>query len=85
MNREKRQVRPGPWQRTPFGPLPDTTVMLKKPVGRRKNIAHTASIPPLDFNDANDNEVVITHATHTGDCISLYNVDPSKVIITLLD
>lgn len=46
MNREKRDVRPGPWHKDPYGPLPDTTPMPKKRVGPRKNIAETANIPP---------------------------------------
>ena len=85
MNREKRDVRPGPWHKDPYGPLPDTTAMPKKRVGPRKNIADTADIPPLDFDVANDNDVVVTHAAYTGNFLSFHNVDPNKVIVTLLD
>lgn len=86
MNREKRDVRPGPWHKDPYGPLPDTTPMPKKRVGPRKNIADTADIPPpLHFDDPNENDVVVTHAAYTGNFITFYNVDPNKVIVTLLD
>ena len=39
MNRDKRDVRPGRWQKEPYEPLPDTTVIPKKRVGRKKNAA----------------------------------------------
>ena len=51
-----------------------------------KKMAQTNAIPPAPvFDDADDNEVVVTHAEYTGNFISFYNVDPNKVIVTLFD
>lgn len=85
MNRDKRDVRPGPWNKEPYRPLPDTTAIPKKRVGRKKRMARKNAIPPIDFDDADDEEVVVTHDEYTGNFISFYNVDPNKVIVTLLD
>lgn len=84
MNRGKRDVRPGPWQKEPYGPLPDTTIVHKRRGGRKKRMAQPNAIPLPDFDDADDNEVLVTHSEFTGNFISFYNVDPNKVIVTLV-
>lgn len=84
MNRGKREIRPGRWQKEPYGPLPATTIVPKRRFGRKKRMAQPSAISPLDFEDSDDNEVLITHSEFTGNFISFYNVDPNKVIVTLV-
>ena len=84
MNRDKRDVRPGRWQKEPYEPLPDTTVIPKKRVGRKKKMPQTKAIQPPQFDDSDDNDVVVTHSEYTGNFISFYNVDPNKVIVTFI-
>lgn len=84
MNRGKRDVRPGPWQKEPYGPLPDTTIVPKRRGGRKKRMARPNDVPAPDFDDSVDDEVRITHSAFTGNYISFYNVDPNKVIVTLV-
>ncbi|GJY21908.1 hypothetical protein Tco_0394474 [Tanacetum coccineum] len=75
----------GNFLRSPYIPLPDTTITPKKQADKSRNKTRNANI--LAFNlgkavvddNARDDEVMITGARATEDYVSFESVDPNKV------
>ncbi|GJX89260.1 ribonuclease H-like domain-containing protein [Tanacetum coccineum] len=86
MNRERREFYLGNFLRSPYMPLPATTVVPKKRAEKSRKKTSNANILAFDLrnavgdDNARDDEVRITSACATRDFISLENVDPNKVV-----
>nr|GEZ21012.1 hypothetical protein [Tanacetum cinerariifolium] len=52
LNREKREVRPNMYRRTPYMDLPPTTVLPKKRGDKNKNKVKNANVSPLNLRSA---------------------------------
>ncbi|GKD59102.1 hypothetical protein Tco_1296611 [Tanacetum coccineum] len=71
----------------PYMNLPDTIVPLKKRHDRSKYMARNDRVPAFDLGNVvvddnlGDDEVAITGAHETDECIWYTNVDPSTVIV----
>nr|GEW02296.1 hypothetical protein [Tanacetum cinerariifolium] len=52
LNRERREVRPSMYRRTPYMDMPPTTVLPKKRDDKTKNKVKNANISPLNFGNA---------------------------------
>ncbi|GJZ38406.1 phospholipase-like protein [Tanacetum coccineum] len=85
LNRERREVRPIMYRRSPYMDLPPTTILPKKQGDKTKNKGKNANVSSLNLGDAfaDDNvgrdDVMIMGERDTGNLLVYENVNPSKV------
>ncbi|GJQ96135.1 phospholipase-like protein [Tanacetum coccineum] len=83
--RPRRVHRPSVYMQSPYTPLPATTELPKKRVGRTKKNSKNDNLSPLNLGNAfaHDNvggdDVLITGEHDTGIYFTYENVDPNKV------
>ncbi|GKA68989.1 phospholipase-like protein [Tanacetum coccineum] len=83
--RPRRVQRPSVYMQSPYTPLPATTELPKKRVGRTKKNSKNDNLSPLNLGNtfAHDNvggdDVLITGVHDTGIYFTYENVDPNKV------
>ncbi|GJU89653.1 phospholipase-like protein [Tanacetum coccineum] len=85
LERPRRVQRPSVYIQSPYTPLPATTELPKKRVGRTKKNSKNDNLSPLNLGNAfaHDNvggdDVLITGIHDTGIYFTYENVDPNKV------
>ncbi|GJT05996.1 phospholipase-like protein [Tanacetum coccineum] len=85
LERPRRVQRPSVYIQSPYTPLPPTTELPKKRVGRTKKNSKNDNLSPLNLGNAfaHDNvggdDVLITGVHDTGIYFTYENVDPNKV------
>ncbi|GKA57238.1 phospholipase-like protein, partial [Tanacetum coccineum] len=89
LNRERREVRPNMYRRTPYMDLPPTTVLPKKRGDKTKNKGKNANISPLNLGNAfaddnvGEDDIMFLGVQYTGKYLVYENVDPSKVYMPI--
>nr|GEV47462.1 hypothetical protein [Tanacetum cinerariifolium] len=85
LERPRREQRPSVYMRSPYTPLPLTTELPKKRVGKTKKKCKNDNLSPLNlgnafaYDNAGGDDVVITGVHDTGIYFTYENVDPNKV------
>nr|GEU43069.1 phospholipase-like protein [Tanacetum cinerariifolium] len=83
--RPRREQRPSVYMQSPYTPLPPTMELPKKRVGKTKKKCQNDNLSPLNlgnasaYDNAGEDDVVITGVHDTGIYFTYENVDPNKV------
>ncbi|GJZ18693.1 hypothetical protein Tco_0554816 [Tanacetum coccineum] len=89
LERPRREQRPSVYMQSPYTPLPPTTELPKKRVGKTKKKCKNDNLSPLNlgnafaYDNAGGDDVVITGVYDTGIYFTYENVDPNKVYMPI--
>ncbi|GJU60193.1 hypothetical protein Tco_1237959 [Tanacetum coccineum] len=85
LDRPMREQRPSVYMQSPYTPLPPTTKLPKKRVGKTKKKCKNDNLSPLNlgsafaYDNSGGGDVVITGVHDTGIYFTYENVDPNKL------